>query len=236
VPGGHGRDQERPAAPAPTGGTAPPLPSRTPGASPPPEPPRRAPLPPGPPAAAEPADAAGPVGAAEPAEAAEPVAAAEPTPAAEPADAAEPAEAADERAYERLDAEVGRAAADVAHGCLDTPHAVARIAFAARGRLDLLDRVIATERLLSGAELGPSPPAAAVLELLTAARRIVAGEVALVGPAGVRVKQRTRIDPDGRPRHVLQVSSRDRLVRECRTTGELARHVDLASLTPDSAG
>ena len=74
-----------------------------------------------------------------------------------------------------------------------------------------------------------------MLSLLTAARRIVAGEVALVGPAGVRVEQGTRVGPDGRPRHILRLTGRDRLVRECRTAGELARHVDLASLTPDSS-
>ena len=52
--------------------------------------------------------------------------------------------------------------------------------------------------------------------------------------AGVRVEQCARVGPDGRPRHVLRLTGRDRLVRECRTTGELARHVDLTSLTPDS--
>ncbi len=140
----------------------------------------------------------------------------------------------DERAYQRLDAEIGRAAADVARGRLDAAHAVAKMAFAARGRLDLLDRVIDSERRLTGADLGASPSPAAVLTLLTAARRIVAGEVALVGPAGVRVEQCTRVGPDGRPRHILRLTGRDRLVRECRTAGELARHVDLASLTPDS--
>jgi hypothetical protein len=95
--------------------------------------------------------------------------------------------------------------------------------------------VIATERVLSGAALGDLPSSAAVLSLLTAARRIVAGEVALVGPAGIRVEQGTRIGPDGRPRHILRLTGRDRLVRECRTAGELARHVDLASLTPEPA-
>ncbi len=95
--------------------------------------------------------------------------------------------------------------------------------------------MIHTERMLTGADLGASPSPDAVLSLLTAARRIVAGEVALVGPAGVRVEQDTRVGPDGRPRHILRLTGRDRLVRECRTTGELARHVDLTSLTPDSA-
>jgi hypothetical protein len=93
--------------------------------------------------------------------------------------------------------------------------------------------VIDTERVLSGADLGASPSPAAELSLLISARRIVAGEVALVGPAGVRVEQGIRIGPDGRPRPVLRLTGRDRSVRECRTAGELARHVDLASLTPD---
>ncbi|MFL6130270.1 MAG: VWA domain-containing protein [Mycobacteriales bacterium] len=159
----------------------------------------------------------------------------QPTPPKRPTEAPPAAGPDDRRAYRRLDAEAGRAAAEVVRGQLDSAQAVARIAFAAGGRLDLLDRVIETERLLSGAELGASPPPATVLSLLTAARRIVAGEVALVGPAGVRVEQRTRVGPDGRPRPVLRLTGRDRSVRECRTAGELARHVDLATLTPDAS-
>ena len=211
----------------------PPLPRRRPGASTaiPPLAPTPAPTPPLPPTPAPTPLPPPPAARTDPAPAA---------PATEPARPGPTAAAAapldlDREPYERLDAQVGDAAEQVVAGRLDTAHAVARIAFAARGRLELLDRVIETERRLAGANLGGGPSSDAVLGLLTAARRIVAGEVALVGPAGVRVEQGTRIGPDGRPRHVLRLTGRDRLVLECRTAGELARHVDLASLTPDSS-
>ncbi|HEX6755487.1 MAG TPA: hypothetical protein VF109_06030 [Mycobacteriales bacterium] len=135
---------------------------------------------------------------------------------------------ADEMAYQRLDATVGRVAADVAAGRMDFRRGVARIAMSAPGRPDLLDRVLETERRLRGAHLGASPPSDATLDLLTAARSVVAGEVALIGPSGVRVEQ-----APASPHPVLRLRSRNGPVRECRSLDELARHVDLSALTVD---
>ena len=133
--------------------------------------------------------------------------------------------AADERAYSRLDEETGRVAVAVAAGTMEFRHAVARIAMAAPGRVDLLDRVIETERRLAGAHIGSSAPSEVVLRLLTTARRVVAGEVALVGPKGVRVEQASS---------VLRLIHPDRTTRECRSANELARHVDLSTLSVDA--
>ena len=58
----------------------------------------------------------------------------------------------------RLDEETSRVAADVAAGRMEFAHAVARISMAAPGRVDLLDRVIETERRLDGhADRRPGP-------------------------------------------------------------------------------
>ena len=52
--------------------------------------------------------------------------------------------AADARAYSRLYDETDRVAAAVAEGRMEFRHAVAKIALASPGRVDLLDRVIET--------------------------------------------------------------------------------------------
>ena len=96
---------------------------------------------------------------------------------------------------------------------------------AAPGRIDLLDRVIEAERWLTGLELGGAAPTETVLRLLAAARRVVAGEVALVGPTGVRVEQASQ---------VLRLIRPDRTTRDCRNAKELARHVDLSTLKADA--
>jgi hypothetical protein len=133
--------------------------------------------------------------------------------------------AADERAYSRLDAETARVAAAVAAGRMEFRHAVARIALAAPGRVDLLDRVIETERLLADVQVGATAPAEVTLKLLTTARRVVAGEVALVGPTGVRVEQASS---------GLRLIHPDRTTREYRSANELARHLDLDTLSVDA--
>jgi hypothetical protein len=131
-------------------------------------------------------------------------------------------------AYRRLDAEVERVTADVAAGRLEFRRGVARIAMSAPGRPDLLDRLIETEARPRGARLDGSAPSGATLDLLSAARSVVAGEVALVGPSGVRVEQ-----APAHPHPVLRLRSRNGPVRECRSLDELARHVDLSALTVD---
>lgn len=136
-----------------------------------------------------------------------------------------PHPAADERAYSRLDDVTAAAAAAVTASTVDFRHAVARIAMAAPGRVDLLDRVLEVERRLDGLAMGSSAPTETVLRLLTAARRVVAGEVALIGPTGVRVEQASQ---------VLRLIRPDRTTRECRNAKELSRHVDLSTLTTDA--
>ena len=136
-----------------------------------------------------------------------------------------PQPAADERAYGRLDAEIGRVASLVGAGRMDFRRAVAQIAMAAPGRVDLLDRVIEADRRLAGTGLDPSSATATELELLGAARKVVTGEVALVAPTGIRVEH---------TQSVLRVTGPGRYTRECRTTTELARHVDLSTLSVDA--
>src|SRR4029453_8595451 len=97
-------------------------------------------------------------------------------------------------------------------------HAVAKIALASPGRIDLLDRVIETERRLAGVQIRASAPCEVAVKLLTPARRVVSGEVALVGPTGVRVEQASS---------GLRLIHPDRTTREYRSANELARHVDL---------
>jgi hypothetical protein len=133
--------------------------------------------------------------------------------------------AADERAYARVDEETARVASAVAAGTMEFRHAVAQIALAAPGRVDLLDRVIETERRMQGVQIGATAPSEVTLKLLTTARRVVAGEVALVGPRGVRVEQASS---------VLRLIHPDRTTREYRSAKELARHLDLNTLSVDA--
>jgi hypothetical protein len=133
--------------------------------------------------------------------------------------------AADARAYSRLYDETDRVAAAVAEGRMEFRHAVAKIALAAPGRVDLLDRVIETERRLVGVQMGASAPSEVTLKLLTTARRVVSGEVALVGPTGERVEQASS---------GLRLIHPDRTTREYRSANELARHLDLDTLSVDA--
>ena len=133
--------------------------------------------------------------------------------------------AADERAHSRLYDETDRVATAVAEGRMEFRHAVAKIAMAAPGRVDLLDRVIETERRMAGIQIGAAAPSELTLKLLTTARRVVAGEVALVGPTGVRVEQASS---------GLRLIHPDRTTREYRSANELARHLDLDTLSVDT--
>jgi hypothetical protein len=134
--------------------------------------------------------------------------------------------------YAELDAQVARVAADVESGVLERRQAVAQLALAARGRTDLLDRILETERRMTHSPLDRWPPTATVLDLLSAARRVASGDAALVGPGGVRVEQTVLRTHDG-PRTLLRLSRRDGPVVHRWTVEELARDVDLATLTED---
>jgi hypothetical protein len=75
--------------------------------------------------------------------------------------------------------------------------------------------------------MGASAPSEVTLKLLTTARRVVSGEVALVGPTGERVEQASS---------VLRLIHPDRTTREYRSATELARHLDLDTLSFDAPG
>jgi hypothetical protein len=141
-----------------------------------------------------------------------------------------PGESGDERAYLQLDAQIGTVVAAVAKGQLDPRRAVARIALAASGRPDLLDRAADTERRMAGSRFADWPPTPTALDLLAAARRVTTGDSVLTGPEGVRVEQAALTDQDGTTRTLLRVTRNGRSVRDCTTVEELARHVDLSSL------
>jgi len=134
--------------------------------------------------------------------------------------------------YADLDAHVARVAADVENGMRERRQAVAQLALAARGRTDLLDRIIESERRMTHSVLDRWPPTATVLDLLSAARRVSSGDTALVGPGGIRVEQAVLRTHDG-PRTLLRLSRGDGPVVHRWTVEDLARDVDLATLTED---
>ncbi len=135
-----------------------------------------------------------------------------------------------EDAYADLDAQLLNAAAAVEAGLLDRRRAVAHIAIAAPGRIDLLDRVMEAERRMAGSVLGRGPSVDTVLDLATSARRVVLGELILSGPDGVRVEQTVPPGGDRATRTVLRLTRNGRWVCDCRTAGELAGHADVAAL------
>ena len=134
--------------------------------------------------------------------------------------------------YADLDAHVARVAADVENGLRERRQAVAQLALAARGRTDLLDRIIESERRMTHSALDRWPPTATVLDLLSAARRVTSGDATLVGPGGIRVEQTVLRTPDG-PRTLLRLSRSDGPVVHRWTAEELARDVDLETLAED---
>ena len=134
--------------------------------------------------------------------------------------------------YADLDAHVARVAADVENGLRERRQAVAQLALAARGRTDLLDRIIESERRMTHSALDRWPPTATVLDLLSAARRVTSGDATLVGPGGIRVEQTVLRTPDGQ-RTLLRLSRSDGPVVHRWTAEELARDVDLETLAED---
>jgi von Willebrand factor type A domain len=128
---------------------------------------------------------------------------------------------ADDKAYMLLDATVAEAAAAVEAGRVDAAHAVARIALAAAGRVDLIDRRVTSEARLARASQAIWPPPARVLALLREARLVSAGEADLTGPDGVQVRQ------DGA---TLRLSRQGEWVCDCGSAAELADHVDVDDL------
>jgi hypothetical protein len=134
--------------------------------------------------------------------------------------------------YADLDAYVARVGAEVENGLRERRQAVAQLALAARGRTDLLDRIIESERRMTHSALDRWPPTATVLDLLSAARRVTSGDAALVGPGGIRVEQTVLRTQDG-PRTLLRLSRSGGSVVHRWTVEELAGDVDLETLTED---
>ena len=182
--------------------------------------------PPGPaaptPLAPEPATAAAPL----------PISPVAPVTAAAPGAAVSPGE--DERAYAHLDAQAANAAAAVKTGRLDRRRAVARIALAARGRIDLVDRLIDTERRMVGTRLATWSGTGPVLELLATARRVVSGDLTLAGPGGVRVEQAAPSGAEPSGGAVLRLTRNGQWVRDCHSADDLSRDVDVTTLQVDN--
>jgi von Willebrand factor type A domain len=128
---------------------------------------------------------------------------------------------ADAKTYMMLDATVAEAAAAVEAGRVDAAHAVARIALAAAGRGDLIDRRVTAEERLARSSQAIWPPPARVLALLREARSVTAGEVVLAGPDGVLVRQ------DGA---TLRLTRQGEWVCDATSVAELADHVDVDDL------
>jgi von Willebrand factor type A domain len=127
----------------------------------------------------------------------------------------------DDKVYMLLDATVAEASAAVEAGRLDAAHAVAQIALAAPGRVDLIDRRATSEARLARASQAIWPPPVRVLRLLREARAVSTGQTALSGPNGVEVRQ------DGA---TLVLTRRGEWVCDCDSAAELADHVDVDSL------
>jgi hypothetical protein len=146
----------------------------------------------------------------------------------------------DVRAQVRLHARVGVARAGIHRGTVTRAAAVAELGLIPPpGRPDLIDDVA---RALEHPGL-PHPthgafPAEreAELALLRAARRVTVGDVALVGPGGVRVAVvRMSMGRGTQPRPMLELRRRGVVVGWYATADELAErgHVDLALLVEE---
>jgi hypothetical protein len=113
----------------------------------------------------------------------------------------------------------------------ERPVIVAEMALVAPGRVDLLAALIERERKHGPERFKDWPPTVGVMMLLEATRRVMLGEVALVGPDGERVEQ-VRVDKlDGSgARSLLRLTHYSQWTADCRTVKELAGYVDLAQL------
>jgi len=132
--------------------------------------------------------------------------------------------------YADLDTQVTAAAVAVDGGRLDRVRAVAQLALAAPGRIDLLDRIVHTRRRPAGGQQASPPPVDTALDLAESARRVVMGEATLAGPDGVRVEQTVPPGADRVTRTVLRLTKNGRWEADCRTVDELARHIDVSKL------
>jgi hypothetical protein len=149
-----------------------------------------------------------------------------------------PSLSADQLAHISLHAWAGNFAEDLTRRPAGRPAAVARLALVAPCRPDIIDGVLdVVEGRVnpSHRDIADWPPRAIVVDLLTAARRVTTGEIALIGPGGIRVEQ-TRVDRhDGHgPRPALQVLHDGHLIATVRTTDDLTRHLDLNQLQADT--
>jgi von Willebrand factor type A domain len=127
-----------------------------------------------------------------------------------------------------LDAQVGAAAAAVDSGRLDRARAVAQLALAAPGRVDLLDRII--ERCQAAGTQRGRPPADTALDLTESARQVIMGEATLIGPDGARVEQTVPAGAERITRTLLRLTRNGRWECDCRTAGELAQYIDISTL------
>ena len=129
--------------------------------------------------------------------------------------------------------DAGTFAVRIARREMTEPAAVAGLALdVPPGRTDILDGVAATIRnpaMTRAADLD-WPPRASQLALLARARRVMVGDVALVGPGGARVEQVEVTWPGQPARRLLRLTVAGRHVGDYRSVDELARRVDLSTL------
>ena len=85
-------------------------------------------------------------------------------------------------------------------------------------------------RRTAGSQHVNGPPTDTALDLVGSARRVAMGEATLAGPAGVRVEQTVPPGADRITRTLLRLTKNGRWECDCRTAGELARHVDVSTL------
>jgi hypothetical protein len=134
----------------------------------------------------------------------------------------------------RLYALSGNLVTALRRGAISEAHAVAELALVAPGRPDLVDQEadsIERPGLPHPTEAAHAPRRALQVALLRRARRVTLGDVALVGPGGVRVTQVMAGVRGGQhygPR--LRLNRNGVEVGVYRSAEELAEHVDLATL------
>jgi hypothetical protein len=130
----------------------------------------------------------------------------------------------------RLHTRAGTLASAVVHGATTRGAAVAALSLVAPCRPELTERVLARVGSVPPAEV-EWPPRDVQVALLDSALRVAQGEVRLAAPGGITVQHVTYTDKLGRTCRVLRLARHGDPVGDYRTVDELARHVDVATLS-----
>jgi hypothetical protein len=133
-----------------------------------------------------------------------------------------------------LDARSGVLAIQVVKGEVRPERAVAELALIAACRADLVDEMLALVRRARSLRVADWPPVVTTLMLLERTRRVTLGDVALVGPGGVRIEQVTLTGKSGGPPvRYLRLRRHGSYVGDYRTVEQLAKQIDISTLVEE---